>query len=128
HPRAQLRCAVRHDAHPPRSAESLRGAARARRARSHRHRLARSLRGTARLSMPALTVPPGALGIVAMHELPDPAWESRWTRIVVPDEVKERLLNITLFSLRHRARIDAVRLLVHGLIVLAGPPGTGKTT
>lgn len=78
--------------------------------------------------MPALTVPPGVEGIVAMHELPDPAWESRWTHIVVPDEVKERLLNFTLFSLKHRSRMDAVRLPVHGLIVLAGPPGTGKTT
>jgi AAA+ superfamily predicted ATPase len=78
--------------------------------------------------MPALTVPPGVEGIIAMHELPDPAWESRWSRIVVPDAVKERLLNFTLFSLKHRARMDAVRLPVHGLIVLAGPPGTGKTT
>jgi pachytene checkpoint protein 2 len=78
--------------------------------------------------MPALTVPPGVEGIVAMHELPDPAWESRWTRIVVPDEIKERLLNFTLFSLKHRRRMDAVRLPVHGLVVLAGPPGTGKTT
>jgi pachytene checkpoint protein 2 len=78
--------------------------------------------------MPALTVPPGVEGIVGMHELPDPAWESRWTRIVVPDEIKERLLNFTLFSLKHRSRMDAVRLPVHGLIVLAGPPGTGKTT
>jgi AAA+ superfamily predicted ATPase len=78
--------------------------------------------------MPALTVPPGVEGIVAMYELPDPAWESRWTRIVVPQEIKERLLNFTLFSLKHRSRMDAVRLPVHGLIVLAGPPGTGKTT
>jgi len=78
--------------------------------------------------MPALTVPPGVEGIVAMHELPDPAWESRWTRIVVPDDIKERLLNFTLFSLKHRGRMDAVRLPIHGLIVLAGPPGTGKTT
>ena len=78
--------------------------------------------------MPPLTVPPGVEGIVAMHELPDPTWESRWTRIVVPDEIKERLLNFTLFSLKHRARMDAVRLPIHGLIVLAGPPGTGKTT
>jgi AAA+ superfamily predicted ATPase len=78
--------------------------------------------------MPVLTVPPGTEGIVALHELPDPAWESRWTRIVVPDEVKDRLLNFTLFSLKHRGGMDAVRLPVHGLIVLAGPPGTGKTT
>src|SRR6266540_1498577 len=78
--------------------------------------------------MPALTVPPGVEGMVAMHELPDPAWESRWTRIVVADDIKERVLNFILFSLKQRARMDAVRLPIHGLIVLAGPPGTGKTT
>ena len=78
--------------------------------------------------MPALQVPPGAQGILAMHELPDAEWESRWTRIVVPAAVKDRLLNQVLFSLGHRERIDPVRLPVHGLVVLSGPPGTGKTT
>src|SRR5881394_2365896 len=78
--------------------------------------------------MPALQVPPGVEGIVSLAELPDPAWESRWTRIVAPDGLKERLLNFALFSLRHRARIDSIGLPIHGLIVLAGPPGTGKTT
>ncbi|HZP95316.1 MAG TPA: AAA family ATPase [Candidatus Limnocylindria bacterium] len=78
--------------------------------------------------MPALVVPPGVEGIVSLVELPDPAWESRWTRIVAPDGLKERLLNFTLFSLSHRGRLDAVRLPIHGLVVLAGPPGTGKTT
>lgn len=78
--------------------------------------------------MPALQVPPGVEGIVSLVELPDPAWESRWTRIVAPDGLKERLLNFTVFSLRHRGRLDAVRLPIHGLVILAGPPGTGKTT
>jgi AAA+ superfamily predicted ATPase len=78
--------------------------------------------------MPALVVPPGVEGVVALVELPDAAWESRWTRIVTPDGLKDRLLNFTLFSLRHRGRVDGVRLPIHGLIVLAGPPGTGKTT
>ena len=78
--------------------------------------------------MPALTVPPGVEGVVALTELPDPAWETRWTHIVTAPGVKERLLNLTLFALRHRAALDPVRLPVHGLIVLAGPPGTGKTT
>lgn len=78
--------------------------------------------------MPALQVPPGVEGVVSLVELPDPAWESRWTRIVAPKGLKERLLNFTVFSLRHRRRLDAVRLPIHGLVILAGPPGTGKTT
>ncbi|HEU5287646.1 MAG TPA: AAA family ATPase [Candidatus Limnocylindria bacterium] len=78
--------------------------------------------------MPALVVPPGVEGVVSLVELPDPAWESRWTRIFAPAGLKERLLNYTLFSLKHRGRVDAVRLPIHGLVVLAGPPGTGKTT
>jgi AAA+ superfamily predicted ATPase len=78
--------------------------------------------------VPSLTVPPGIEGIVGITELPDPAWSERWDRIIVADELKERLLNYTLFALRHRARVDAVALPIHGLLVLAGPPGTGKTT
>src|ERR671936_2191678 len=78
--------------------------------------------------MPALQVPPGVEGISALAELPESSWESRWTRIVAPEGVKDRLLNFALFSLRHRGRIDRVGLPLHGLVVLAGPPGTGKTT
>ncbi|TMF25457.1 MAG: AAA family ATPase [Chloroflexi bacterium] len=73
-------------------------------------------------------MPPGVEGVVALVDLPDAAWESRWTRIVTTEGLKDRLLNFTLFSLRHRGRLDAVRLPIHGLVVLAGPPGTGKTT
>ena len=78
--------------------------------------------------MPALQVPPGVEGFLSLVELPDDAWRSRWDRIVTPDGLKERLLNFVLFSLRHRARLDPVGLPVHGLVVLSGPPGTGKTT
>ena len=78
--------------------------------------------------MPALPLPPGVEGFVSLFELPDESWEGRWSRIVAPEGLKERLLNFVLFSLRHRGRIDPVGLPVHGLVVLAGPPGTGKTT
>ena len=50
------------------------------------------------------------------------------TRIFVPAGVKERLLNYLLFDLKQRAASSSVGLAIHGLIVLAGPPGTGKTT
>ena len=78
--------------------------------------------------MPAIPIPPGVEGIVGLAELPDPAWVDRWDRIVVPDGLKDQLLNYMLFSLRHRGRIHAVGLPVHGLVILSGPPGTGKTT
>ncbi len=73
-------------------------------------------------------MPPGIEGIVSLTELPDPAWQERWDRIFVPSELKERLLSYLLLSLKHRGRTSAVGLPIHGLIVLAGPPGTGKTT
>lgn len=78
--------------------------------------------------MPAIPIPPGIEGIVGIAELPDPAWVDRWDRIVVPEGLKDQLLNYMLFSLRHRGRIHAVGLPIHGLVILSGPPGTGKTT
>ncbi|HEV8534441.1 MAG TPA: AAA family ATPase [Candidatus Limnocylindria bacterium] len=78
--------------------------------------------------MPALQVPPGLEGIASMHELPDTEWLARWERIIVPAGVKDRLLNYVLFSLRHRGRVGQVGLPIHGLVVISGPPGTGKTT
>ena len=78
--------------------------------------------------MPAITVPPGVEGIAGLYELPDPAWSDRWDRIILPAEQKARLRNYVLFSLRHRGRVSMVGLPIHGLVVLSGPPGTGKTT
>lgn len=78
--------------------------------------------------MPAITVPPGVEGIAAITELPDEGWIDRWERIIVPASLKARLLNYLLFSLRHRASLSTVGLPMHGLVVLSGPPGTGKTT
>ena len=78
--------------------------------------------------MPPITVPPGVEGLAGLTELPDETWADRWDRIVLPAGQKDRLLNYVLFSLRHRGRISQVGLPIHGLVVLSGPPGTGKTT
>ncbi len=78
--------------------------------------------------MPDVTIPPGVEGLVGLTELPDADWVERWERIILPAAQKERLLNHLVFSLRHRAGVSAVGLPMHGLVVLAGPPGTGKTT
>jgi pachytene checkpoint protein 2 len=78
--------------------------------------------------VPEIAIPPGIEGIVRLRELPDDDWRDRWDRIFVPDGVKDRLLNALLFDLRQRGRVSDVGLAIHGLLVLAGPPGTGKTT
>ena len=78
--------------------------------------------------MPEVTVPPGVEGLVSITSLPDDDWVERWERIILPVEQKDRLLNHLVFALGHRRSVSSVGLPVHGLIVLAGPPGTGKTT
>ncbi len=75
-----------------------------------------------------LTVPVGLEGVLRLAELPEPGWEERWDRIIVSEALKNRLLNYALFTLRQRGRLSTVGLPLHGLVVLSGPPGTGKTT
>src|SRR5690349_21854358 len=75
--------------------------------------------------MAAATLPPGVL---SMHVLPADHHDKDWDAIIVPKQVKERLLSQALVTLRHGRKLSQLAGLPHGLIVLAGPPGTGKTT
>jgi SpoVK/Ycf46/Vps4 family AAA+-type ATPase len=74
---------------------------------------------------PAPALPPGVL---SLHVLPAEHHDKDWDAIIVPREVKERLLSQALLTLKHGRKLAQLAGLPHGLIVLAGPPGTGKTT
>ncbi len=74
---------------------------------------------------PASALPPGVL---SMHVLPADHHDKDWDAIIVPRQVKERLLSQALVTLKHGRKLSQLAGLPHGLIVLAGPPGTGKTT
>ena len=75
--------------------------------------------------MAKTALPPGVL---SMHVLPAEHHDRDWDAIIVPREVKERLLAQALLVLQHGRQLSMLSGLPHGLIVLAGPPGTGKTT
>ncbi len=77
------------------------------------------------MATPAATLPPGVL---SMHVLPADHHDKDWDAIIVPKSVKERLLSQALVTLKHGRKLSQLAGLPHGLIVLAGPPGTGKTT
>jgi len=75
--------------------------------------------------MATTTLPPGVL---SQHVLPADHHDKDWDAIIVPAGVKERLLSQALVTLKHGRKLSQLAGLPHGLIVLAGPPGTGKTT
>jgi SpoVK/Ycf46/Vps4 family AAA+-type ATPase len=67
-------------------------------------------------------------GVLSQHVLPADHHDGPWDHIITPDGLKERLLGQALLTLVHGRRLATLAGLPHGLIVLAGPPGTGKTT
>lgn len=67
-------------------------------------------------------------GFLRWRILPQPGWEQWWDRIVVADGIKQRLENYSRQAFRLRARFTQVGMPLHGLILLHGPPGTGKTS
>ena len=67
-------------------------------------------------------------GVASVHALPASHHDGPWDSIVVPPGTKERLLGTALLPLLHSARLAAMPGPPSGLIILAGPTGTGKTT
>lgn len=66
--------------------------------------------------------------IIANRVMPDKAYERAWASIVVEPRIKERLLHAALLALRIRPELPPEVTALHGLILLFGAPGTGKTT
>lgn len=67
-------------------------------------------------------------GIAFRCSLPDCRLDQAWDAIKIADQVRKRLLAQALLSLTVRQKISFEAAPLHGLIILSGLPGTGKTT
>lgn len=69
-----------------------------------------------------------APGILDSRLLPDTDFAGQWAAIILEQSVKDRLLGQAILNFTVRSRVDRQQIPLHGLIVLHGPPGTGKTS
>lgn len=67
-------------------------------------------------------------GVVEICSLPKADFDPAWTAIKIDEGVRERLIAQSLLSLTVRQRLSFEFAPLHGLVLLEGPPGTGKTT
>lgn len=67
-------------------------------------------------------------GVSGIHVLPADHHDGPWDSIITPSGLKESMLGTAVLVLRHGRRLQQLSGAPHGLILLSGPPGTGKTT
>lgn len=67
-------------------------------------------------------------GIINHVKLPYKGFGDQWDKIIVPDEIKDRLLAQAIIEFTMRGKFSRTSIPLHGVILLVGPPGTGKTS
>jgi SpoVK/Ycf46/Vps4 family AAA+-type ATPase len=67
-------------------------------------------------------------GILDSKSLPDAGFLDLWDSIIVDQAVKDRLLAQAVLSFTLRPKLKRSAAPFHGVILLVGPPGTGKTS
>jgi len=69
-----------------------------------------------------------AKGILDSRSLPDSDFDSLWESIVLEPRTKDRLLSQAILNFTLRGKLERASIPLHGIILLVGPPGTGKTS
>jgi pachytene checkpoint protein 2 len=69
-----------------------------------------------------------AKGILRITPLPDPSLGILWDSIIIDPAMKSQCLSQAVLNFTARAKIDRSVIPLHGVIMLVGRPGTGKTS
>ncbi|WP_165187202.1 AAA family ATPase [Caulobacter soli] len=67
-------------------------------------------------------------GISRSRPLPDEKLGALWDSIVIEEETKKQLLSQAVLNFTLRGKVDRTVIPLHGVILLTGEPGTGKTS
>ena len=69
-----------------------------------------------------------AVGVLDSRSLPDDDFIALWDAIIIEPKTKERLLSQAVLNFTLRPRVNRATIPLHGIILLVGTPGTGKTS
>jgi AAA+ superfamily predicted ATPase len=67
-------------------------------------------------------------GIQRVRRLPDAALGDLWDSIIIDPEIKSQLLSQAVLNFTIRGKVSRTVLPLHGVILLTGEPGTGKSS
>jgi SpoVK/Ycf46/Vps4 family AAA+-type ATPase len=71
---------------------------------------------------------PATLGVADAQLIPDASLQADWDAIILPPDSKHRLARQAALYFVVRPKVVTPELPLHGIVLLVGPPGTGKTT
>lgn len=70
----------------------------------------------------------GTPGVADARLLPDQDFSAAWDAVLLPDDMKSRILRTAVAGIQLRAKVGIEALPLHGVLLMTGKPGVGKTT